>query len=142
MNTFAKTSNETNPVLTSFNLEKITPSNSPGGTYLYVSNNRNDQKHFANNLTSVFCADHLKQAKRLMILLHKLNKLPDTILLDLPFSEKDVFDFVLWLHSNKWSYSIPVVYNRKKLSPQQFNKLSELKITDEILNLEIYFERG
>lgn len=139
MTTFTKTLNEKNQA--TLNSEKTSQTDSANHTFLYVSNNRNDQRRFAKNLASVFCADHLKQAKRLLTLLHKLHKLPDTIMLDLPFSEKEIFDFVLWIHSNKWSYAIPVVYNQKRLTLLEFNKLHELNITDEILNLEIYLHR-
>lgn len=87
----------------------------------------------------LFSANNLSQAKRLLTLLCEMGHQPDFILIDVPYNKKQLIDFVLWMHSNKWSYQIPVIYNKKNLTTQEFEQLKELNITDGIIKFENHF---
>ncbi len=61
---------------------------------------------------------------------------PDFIVVDQSLNEKEFANFVLWLHSNKWSYIVPVLYNETALNENELIRLKELSLADDIVNIK------
>ncbi|MFS8083632.1 MAG: sugar transferase [Ginsengibacter sp.] len=63
---------------------------------------------------------------------------PDFIIIDKAYEPVALNKFVTWLHSNKWSFLVPVLYNDHALTHSQLKELSLSGIADDILNIETY----
>jgi lipopolysaccharide/colanic/teichoic acid biosynthesis glycosyltransferase len=63
---------------------------------------------------------------------------PNLIIIDLPFERAQLIDFISFLHANKWSYNIPVIYNETALSEIELKTLSTSPLVDDIVNVESY----
>jgi lipopolysaccharide/colanic/teichoic acid biosynthesis glycosyltransferase len=63
---------------------------------------------------------------------------PNLIIIDLPFDAAQLVDFISFLHANKWSYNIPVIYNETALSAVELKTLSATQLVDDIVNVESY----
>lgn len=78
------------------------------------------------------------EARKMLISLHESKSLPDFVVVDLPLAIRDLQPFVSWLHANKWSYMIPVLYNETILSERELVQLRESSLADDIVNIEEY----
>lgn len=63
---------------------------------------------------------------------------PDLIIIDLPFDKFELVNFITFLHSKKWSYDVPVIYNESALKGNHLKELSSLRLVDDIVNVESY----
>lgn len=104
--------------------------------YLYIGSNdsgiSNDPLHICRQLKmkSFEEATHEIQA------LFEIGIVPDFIIVDQSLNEMRFTDFVLWLHSHRWSLSIPVLYNEAALRKSELIRLGQLGLADGILNVE------
>ena len=73
---------------------------------------------------------------------YKYNKfIPDFIIIDKTYEPVALNKFVTWLHSNKWSFLVPVLYNDGALTQSELKELSISGIADDILNIETYCDQ-
>ena len=66
---------------------------------------------------------------------------PDFIIIDKSYEPVALNKFVNWLHSNKWSFLVPVLYNDSVLTASELKELSKSGIADDILNIETYCDQ-
>lgn len=94
------------------------------------------------NCLSFFDFSHIVknfgEARKMLITLYESGSMPDFIVIDMPLNTQKFSEFVLWLHSNKWSYMIPVLYNETILAKRDLEELYDLGLADDIVNIEEY----
>ena len=66
---------------------------------------------------------------------------PDFIIIDRNYEPVALTKFVNWLHSNKWSFLVPVLYNDLALTKSELKHLSNSGVADDILNIETYCDQ-
>lgn len=105
------------------------------GLFLYIGENEEyARQHYG------VCNTHAETgypgAQKTLDKLHTLNLTPDFIFIDLPLNEKAFCDFVLYLHSARWSCMIPIVYNINRRPAAEIRKLDSLSFADELVDIE------
>ena len=110
----------------------------PKKTFLYIGNSSERTTKCLSFFDHGYVRKGFKDAESLLKDLYSESNIPDFIIIDLLLSEYELTDFVLWLHSNKWSFMIPVLYNETALGNDELERLKELSIADDIVNIEEY----
>lgn len=106
--------------------------------FLYIGYHGECMKKCMGVFDQGYSASSIEDGKSILKKLYGENVTPDFIVIDLPLDEVAFPQFILWLHADKWSYMIPVIYNLSALSLSQFEKLKEMNITDDIVDLKEY----
>ena len=65
-------------------------------------------------------------------------KLPDVIIIDIPFNKDQLIKFSAFLGSNGWSAVIPIIYNETALSKNNLPQLKSIGLADDIVNISDY----
>lgn len=118
--------------------EKVSIDLEPKNSFFYIGKRIGKTKNCLNCFDVRYNAGDFEGAKYLLNNLHDSGTIPGLIIMDLPLNTKELSSFVLWLHSNIWSYMIPVIYNETILNEDELNQLRELNIADDIVNIEQY----
>lgn len=105
-------------------------------SFLYIGNSSERTTNCLSFFDYSHTAENFHDARHLLTGLYESGSKPDFIIIDLPLAKRELSDFVLWLHANKWSFMIPVMYNETILSEAELIELSELSIADDIVNIE------
>lgn len=107
-------------------------------SFLYIGSNAELTSKCFSFFDYGVVSNDFEEAKSALYDLNENGGLPDFIVVDQPLKEKDIFHFVLWLHSNKWSFMIPVFYNESALNTEELCLLKKLSVADDIINIEDY----
>lgn len=107
-------------------------------SFLYIGNNADSTSKCFSFFDYGVVSNTYEEAKSSLVSLNENGSLPDFIVVDMPLDEKDIFHFVLWLHSNRWSFMIPVFYNDSILNAEELSMLKKLNVADDIINIESY----
>lgn len=107
-------------------------------TFLYVGNSSERTTRCLAFFDYGYVTERFDEAKNRLIELYEDNNIPDFIIVDISLNASEFSSFVLWLHSNKWSFMIPVLYNETALTKAELEQLNELSIADDIVNIEEY----
>ncbi|HRO73820.1 MAG TPA: sugar transferase, partial [Saprospiraceae bacterium] len=105
-------------------------------SFLYIGNNSERTTNCFSFFDYGFVSPDYEEAKSVLIELYENGILPDFIIVDKPLDEHEIFHFVLWLHSNKWSFMIPVLYNESILNEDELALLKKLNVADDVINVE------
>ncbi|MCO6496153.1 MAG: sugar transferase [Chitinophagaceae bacterium] len=112
---------------------------SQDGLFFYIGENlENAQKFYG--IHNAHAEADFEKAKLILDKFHVLDLVPSFILIDLPFREKELCNFILWLHSARWSSTIPVIYNITDCSFDDIRRLEEINVTDELADIRERFE--
>ncbi len=107
-------------------------------SFLYIGDNAERTSKCFSFFDYGVVSNNFEEARATLSELNENGGLPDFIVVDQPLNEKEIFHFVLWLHSNKWSFMIPVFYNESILNTEELNLLRKLNVADDIINIENY----
>ncbi len=111
-------------------------------SFIYIGNNTDrvyncisffENAHIASNyeLAKIYIEQEYKHCKFV----------PDFIIIDKTYEHAALKKFVNWLHSNTWSFLVPVLYNDSALTASELKELSHSGIADDILNIETYCDQ-
>lgn len=107
-------------------------------SFLYIGNSSDRTTNCLSFFDYSHNYDTFDKAKDKLLSLHEEGSIPDFIIVDQKLKEKEFSNFVLWLHSNKWSFLIPVMFNETILNEGELIRLKELNLADDIVNIEEY----
>lgn len=108
-------------------------------SFLYVGNSANKTEKCLSFFTKRYDAASLFLAKERLLFLHSANqKLPDVIIIDIPFNRDQLLKFSSFLSSNSWSTVIPVIYNETALTKNNIAQLKAAALADDIVNIGDY----
>lgn len=110
-------------------------------SFLYIGNNSDRTTNCFSFFNHGFVCPDYEEAKGVLVELYENGILPDFVIVDLPLNEQDIFQFVLWLHSNKWSFMIPVLYNETILDEEALSLLKNLNVADDIIDMEHFCQQ-
>ncbi|MEO7044605.1 MAG: sugar transferase [Ferruginibacter sp.] len=111
-------------------------------SFIYIGNNAERVKNCISFFENAHIASTYELAKIYIEQEYKHNKsLPDFIIIDKTYEPLPLNKFVNWLHSNKWSFLVPVLYNDLALTKSELKELSISGIADDILNIETYCDQ-
>ncbi|MBI1344485.1 MAG: sugar transferase [Terrimonas sp.] len=118
-----------------------------------------DPKHFDNSETTLFwlcrkedtsslsfntktinwvTENFISARTRLIRMSENNQKLPDVIIIELPFQQREMKNFIKWLHRSAEFQKIPVIYSKKFLTKSQFSELRVSKLVDDILDFPVH----
>ena len=111
-------------------------------SFIYIGNNTDrvfkcisffENAHIASNceLAKIYIEQEYKHSKFL----------PDFIIIDKSYEPVVLKKFVNWLHSNPWSFLVPVLYNDSALTASELQDLRKSGLADDILNIETYCDQ-
>lgn len=104
--------------------------------YFYIGFDENIEDRFINYFESCYKEKNLQDASLTLQHLYERNKkLPDVLFIDVPLHEEELTNFCAWLKHNLLLSMLPIIYNVKQLSDKQLSKLSELKLVDDVINI-------
>lgn len=114
-------------------------------TFLYVGSYNESLQYFSSFFISGIFADDLTKAKLVIDqLLSNKDKLPDTIVIDIPFNKFSFESFSAYLTENNLSGNISLIYNEKQLDKEKITLMRKLGMVDDITDVsswEINFSR-
>lgn len=111
-------------------------------SFIYIGNNADRVKNCISFFENVHIASNYDLAKIYIEQEFKHRKfVPDFIIIDRIYEPLALNKFVSWLHSNKWSFLVPVLYNDRSLSKVELKELSHSGVADDILNIETYCDQ-
>lgn len=113
--------------------------------YLYVGSYNESLQYFSSFFISGIFADDLTKAKLVIDqLLSNKDKLPDTIVIDIPFNKFSFESFSAYLAEKNLSGKISLIYNEKQLDSEKITLIRKLGMVDDITDVsswEINFSR-
>lgn len=125
--------------LKSFTIKKKVQFTSPlkegQGFFLYIGNKNKRVSDCMKAYKSRYSFDNYNDAKINLTQLKNTGLKPDFIIIDLPLNCGELSDFMFWIHKQKWSYLIPVLYNKSGLKRDELKQLKKLDIVDDIVNM-------
>lgn len=111
-------------------------------SFIYIGNNAECVMNCISFFENAHIASNYDLAKIYIDQEYKHNKsIPDFIIIDRTYEPVALNKFVNWLHSNKWSFLVPVLYNDRALTQSELKELSISGIADDILNIETYCDQ-
>ncbi len=110
-------------------------------TYIYIGDNASLSQFLLTPKKAVSGVTDFANAKVFVesVLTTKC-KIPDAIIIDIPFTENDFLEFCFFLKQKPAFSSIPMLYNRKQLNEDQIIVLKKKELVDDILRLEDWGE--
>lgn len=105
-------------------------------SFLYIGEGETQTAKCLLTFQNRYLSRSFDEATGLLCKLYKENTTPDFIIVDKPLVEKEFANFVLWLHSNKWSFILPVLYNETVLNEDELSRLRELSLADDIVDVQ------
>lgn len=110
--------------------------------FIYIGNNTDRVFKCISFFENAHIASNYELARIYIEQEYKHNKfVPDFIIIDKTYEPVSLKKFVNWLHSNTWSFLVPVLYNDSALSASELKELSHSGIADDILNIETYCDQ-
>jgi lipopolysaccharide/colanic/teichoic acid biosynthesis glycosyltransferase len=91
------------------------------------------------NFTEFLSENYLSARTHLIRLIENNHKLPDLIIVDLPFVKREVSSFVEWLNKSSEFHKIPVIYNKCHLNPSELKELQLTQLVDDIMEIDKSF---
>jgi len=119
-------------------VDKSLLNNDSKKSFIYIGDSSERTTKCLSFFDHCFVASNFSEATSLITVLYESNKIPDFIVVDLPLDSYNLSNFVLWLHTNKWSFMIPLLYNETALNERDLKDLIELSVADDIVNIEEY----
>lgn len=109
-------------------------------TFLYIGNSAERTTKCLSFFDHGDIKDNFADAQQHLLMQNEMEgmNVPDFIIIDQPLQEKELLNFMVWLHSNPWSFMIPVLYNETALKSRELYQLKQLGIADDIVNIEEY----
>lgn len=99
----------------------------------YEAGQRKDYKE-------IVAENYLSARTQLLRISEHNRHLPDMIIIDLPYSGRDVRSFVDWLNKTPEFARIPVIYNKVYLDAFELKEISYSNMVDDIVEVEKCFE--
>jgi lipopolysaccharide/colanic/teichoic acid biosynthesis glycosyltransferase len=105
-------------------------------TFLYVGSYNESLQYFSSFFISGIFADDLSRAKLVIDqLLANKDKLPDTIVIDVPFNKISLELFSTYLGEKNLAGKISVIYNEKQLDREKITMIQQLGLVDDITDV-------
>ncbi len=121
--------------------KRIQPGNAAAGnyepfTYLYIGHDIQRTEKLSQLLTSGLISEHFNSATTLLKkLIRREEQLPDVIIIDVPFDEEWLREFISFVRNTNELKAIPVVYNRKYIYNGYKDRLKQTRLVDDIIDL-------
>lgn len=105
--------------------------------FFYIGNDTTRIERLSAFFPEGTIAAHFSSAEQLLknFVIRK-EALPDVIILDVPFVEPSLQEFIEFLRSNSQLSSIPVIYNRKHIINGYKDRLKKTKLVDDIVDVD------
>lgn len=113
------------------------PSEQANMCFFYIGSDQAMFEHFSNHFEWGHKTHNLFEADYRIHQLYLENKrLPDVLLIDVPFDEKQLSLFFSNLKDNILFTVIPVIYNQKQLTEHQIDRIRDLHLADDIVAID------
>lgn len=108
-------------------------------SYLYIGNDAGRVERISATFQYGFVAEHYNSALNTLENLQLRNEaLPDVIIIDVPFSEVKLSEFIQFLRQSPGLGLIPVIYNRKFVVNGYKDCLKRTRLVDDMIDLDAF----
>ena len=105
-------------------------------SFFYIGNDSQRIEGLFSLFQSGFIAEHFSSAQStLQNLYQNTETLPDVIFIDVPFVEKNLYEFISFLNQSTDFRLTPVLYNKKHIINGYKDRLKKSKLVDDIVDL-------
>ena len=114
-----------------------TPNSLP--TFFYIGRDEERIERISALFNSGFIAEHFSSAQDLLQNLNtKEGTIPDVIIIDVPYSEPTLHEFVSFLRKSETLTLVPLLYNKKQVINGYKEQLKKIKLVDDIIDIDSF----
>lgn len=113
------------------------PNSSP--SFFYIGRDAERIERISGLFNCGFIADHYSSAQDLLQNLNtKEHTTPDVIIIDVPYAESTLNEFVSFLRKSETLTLIPLLYNKKQVINGYKEELKKIKLVDDIIDIDSF----